>query len=96
MTAFTLRYGEAVAEDLAAVPANIRKRLVRAIEGRLATAPDRYGERLAQSLSGLWRIRCGDYRIVYEIDEAARTVTVWAVRHRRRVYDEALRRWMRR
>ncbi len=33
-----------------------------------------------------WRIRIGDYRMIYEIDDHARTVKVMRVRHRREVY----------
>ena len=83
---------EAVAEDLMKLPANIRARIIRAVESRLATEPTRYGIRLSQSLGGLWKIRVGDYRIVYEIKE--HIVTVWAIRHRKDVYSEAERRWL--
>lgn len=40
--------------------------------------------RLANSQD--WRIRVGDYRIVYTINDVARTVTVLRVGHRREVY----------
>jgi mRNA interferase RelE/StbE len=83
---------EVVAEDLVELPANVRARMVRAVEKRLATEPTRYGVRLRQSLGGLWKIRVGDYRIVYEIEEER--VTVWAIRHRKDVYEEAERRWL--
>lgn len=83
---------EVVAEDLAELPANIRARIIRAIESRLTTEPTRYGIRLSQSLSGLWKSRVSDYRIVYEIGE--KRVTVWAIRHRKDVYREAERRWL--
>jgi len=33
-----------------------------------------------------WRIRQGDYRVIYEIDDAAQTVTVLRVRHRKDAY----------
>ena len=33
-----------------------------------------------------WRIRIGDYRIIYEIDEKEKAVKVMRVRHRREVY----------
>ena len=33
-----------------------------------------------------WRIRVGDYRVVYEIDDKTRTVTVQNIGHRRDVY----------
>lgn len=83
---------DVVAEDLTELPANIRARIIRAVESRLTTEPTRYGVRLRQSLAGLWKIRVGDYRIVYEIEE--RKVTVWAIRHRKDVYAEAGQRWL--
>ena len=33
-----------------------------------------------------WRIRIGQYRVIYEIDDAARIVTVLDIGHRREVY----------
>lgn len=83
---------DVVAEDLTELPANIRARIIRAVDSRLTTEPTRYGVRLSQSLGGLWKIRVGDYRIVYEIEE--KKVTVWAIRHRKDVYAEAGRRWL--
>jgi mRNA interferase RelE/StbE len=35
----------------------------------------------------LWRIRVGDYRVVYSINDEKRLVTVTRVRHRSEVYD---------
>ena len=36
--------------------------------------------------TGLWRIRQGDYRIVYAIDDKAKLVTIVRVGHRREIY----------
>jgi len=36
--------------------------------------------------AGLWRIRVGDYRMVYFIDDAGQTVDIRIVAHRREVY----------
>jgi mRNA interferase RelE/StbE len=33
-----------------------------------------------------WRIRVGNYRVLYQIDDKTRTVTILAVSHRRDVY----------
>jgi mRNA interferase RelE/StbE len=33
-----------------------------------------------------WRIRFGNYRIIYKIDDASKTITVVNVGHRREVY----------
>ena len=34
-----------------------------------------------------WRIRVGDYRVIYQIDDPARTVLVLHVGHRRDIYS---------
>jgi len=34
-----------------------------------------------------WRIRVGDYRVIYQIDDPARNVLVLHVGHRRDIYD---------
>jgi len=34
-----------------------------------------------------WRIRVGDWRVIYTIDDAARHITITRVAHRREVYD---------
>jgi len=33
-----------------------------------------------------WRIRIGDYRVIYEIDNKKKVVRIMRVRHRREVY----------
>ena len=80
-------------EDLGEMPQNIRARILRAIEQRLTTAPTRYGVRLQQSLTGLWKLRVGDCRVVYELEGAR--LSVWAIRHRKDVYPVVERRWFR-
>jgi mRNA interferase RelE/StbE len=34
-----------------------------------------------------WRIRSGDYRVIYEIDDAQKKITVLHIGHRRDVYS---------
>ena len=36
--------------------------------------------------SGMWRVRVGDYRIIYEVDDDRRMVEVLKVAHRREAY----------
>jgi len=36
--------------------------------------------------AGLWRIRRGDYRIVYSIDDDRKTITILRIGHRREIY----------
>jgi mRNA interferase RelE/StbE len=55
---------------------------------RIATAEDprRFGRPLTADLSGLWRYRVGDYRIVAKIEADRLVVLVVTVGHRREVY----------
>ena len=38
--------------------------------------------------SRFWRLRIGDYRVIYEIDKAEKRVIVLFIGHRKRVYDD--------
>lgn len=95
MSNFSIRYRPEVHDDLDEIPSNVQKRIKRAIERRLEPDPDKYGERLTRSLLGLWRVRSGDYRIVFEIDDKSNVVTIWAIRHRKNIYPTAEQRWRR-
>jgi mRNA interferase RelE/StbE len=53
----------------------------------LADNPRPAGCKKLKGHRDLWRIRIGDYRVIYAIDDAARTVTVTHVAHRREVYE---------
>lgn len=52
----------------------------------LAEAPRPNGCKKLVGLEG-WRIRIGNYRIIYEIDEYIRKVTVLDIGHRRNIYS---------
>jgi mRNA interferase RelE/StbE len=49
--------------------------------------PRPFGVKLLRGENRYYRIRQGDYRIVYDIDDETMMVTVVAVGHRREVYD---------
>ncbi len=77
-------------EDLPRISAELRRRIARSIETRLATAPERYGAPLSGSLRGYWKLRVGDYRVVFQMRE--REVWILAVIHRKDAYERAERR----
>ncbi len=58
------------------------------ISSRILTLEDNPRPRGVKKLSGReeYRLRVGDYRLLYTIDEEGHTVTVFAVGHRREVY----------
>jgi mRNA interferase RelE/StbE len=60
-------------------------RIARAIDS-LTDNPRPPGCLKVKTAEGLWRIRVGDWRIGYEVDDAKRTVIVITVGHRREFY----------
>jgi mRNA interferase RelE/StbE len=77
-------------DDKKRVPAAQWARIGRAIETRLADAPERHGESLTGSLRGYRKLRVGDYRVVFEVVKTE--VRILAIIHRREVYERATRR----
>jgi mRNA interferase RelE/StbE len=71
--------------DLSRLSAEIHDRVIAAI-GALATNPRPPGSRKLAGNENDWRIRVGDYRVVYEVDDHSREVRINRVRHRREVY----------
>jgi len=59
--------------------------VIRAMQA-LTKNPRPTGCRKLTGSDGDWRIRVGEYRVVYEIDDTAREVRVNRIRHRREVY----------
>lgn len=75
----------AAERDLKSLPTAIFNRIVPRIRA-LAEDPRPSGcHKLAGSKND-WRIRIGNYRVVYEIDDARKLVRIFRVRHRREVY----------
>lgn len=60
-----------------------QKRIVRAIRNKLITKPKVFGKPLSGAFSGLWKLREGRYRIIYEIEEEKIQVYVIIVGFRR-------------
>jgi len=79
-----------VEDDLRPIGRLHRRRVLDAIEERLTSHPDQYGKPLGGRLSGLRRVRVGDFRIVYQIKDDQ--VIVWAAIHRKNVYIELAKR----
>jgi mRNA interferase RelE/StbE len=64
---------------------DVHDRVIIAIQG-LATNPRPPGCRKLTGSENDWRIRVGDYRVLYEIADAIRIVRVNRVGHRRDIY----------
>ena len=76
--------------DIPSLSAVISKRIKLSIEQRLVVKPELYGIPLRGTLKRYWKLRVGDWRVVYSIKN--KIVYILVIAHRREVYDIADRR----
>lgn len=88
--AFQLLYHPEVRADIAKINEKLKTRIRKAIETRLAVAPQQYGEPLRKTLKGYWKMRVGDYRIVFKI--SGNEILILAILHRKTVYESISKR----
>ena len=74
----------AAEKDLKGLFSKLHNRVIKA--QNLADDPRPSGCRKLAGGDNDWRIRVGEYRVVYEIDDMAKIIRVNRVRHRREVY----------
>ena len=78
---------QAAERDLRRLSAEEFHRIVPQIKA-LADNPRPFGCHKITGSKSDWRIRVGDYRVLYEIDAKAKIVRVFRIRHRREVYRQ--------
>ena len=86
-TPYCLQYDPDTDSDFKKLDPPSRKKILRGIHNKLGTNPKIYGKPLVGELKGLWRLRIGDYRVIYQIRKTERAVLILKVGHRREVYD---------
>jgi len=82
---YTLKIDDKVFKDLKKIDKTWQKRILSKIKTTLIEDPYS-GKKLVGNLSPFWRIRVGDYRVIYVIEEEIVTVEVIKVKHRKEVY----------
>lgn len=86
MARYELRIKPSVAKDLRGIPPADVRRVLDRIEGLREDARPLGAEKL--SGQERYRLRQGDYRVLFEVDDAVGLVEVVKVAHRRDVYRE--------
>jgi mRNA interferase RelE/StbE len=82
---YQISLAKSARKQLQALDRALALRVIGRIE-TLAVTPRPAGCVKLEGGAGLWRIRIGDYRVIYEIDDDHRRVDISAVRHRRDAY----------
>ena len=83
--AYTVSVVPSVAKDIRALDDDTKRRVARVIDA-LADSPRPHGVEKLKGEDNIFRVRVGDYRIIYQISDRQLIVLVVRVRHRREVY----------
>ena len=83
---YRIRILAAAARDLARLDKRIARRIVRRMQWLAANLEAVRLETLSGDLAGLYKLRVGDYRVLYEILREERTILIHAIGHRRDIY----------
>ena len=82
---YRILYHEDARRELERLSREAQRRIMKAVEERLSRSPEMYGKPLRFSLKGLWSLRTGDYRVIYQVEDEE--VIIVRIGHRREVYD---------
>jgi mRNA interferase RelE/StbE len=82
---FTVVFARSARKELQSLDPPVASRILKRIEA-LVSSPRPAGARKLEGATDLWRIRIGEWRVVYRIVDRQRLVDIVAVRHRREAY----------
>jgi mRNA interferase RelE/StbE len=87
MPSYKIIFKPSVHKDLRKLTRRMVERSLEKIEG-LGETPFPANSLKLEGAEQLYRLRIGDYRVVYQVDNAAREITIHYIRHRREVYKK--------
>jgi mRNA interferase RelE/StbE len=82
---YTVVFARSARKELQALDRTVAARVLKRIEA-LRLEPRPSGCKKLEGTEDLWRIRIGDWRVVYAVDDARALVEVSVIRHRREAY----------
>lgn len=85
MKIYVLRFSKSADKEFGKLPRDVQRRIGRSLD-RLTVDPRRQGNVRPMVGSTSWRLRVGDYRIIYDIYDTELVILIIKVSHRRDVY----------
>lgn len=82
---YTVSLTRAAVKEIARLPPKIRGQIDRRLD-ELRTTPRPHDARRLVGRGKGYRLDVGEYRILYDVDDPARLVVIWRVKHRKDVY----------
>ena len=87
MADYSISFARSSRKELEHLSGELTERILAKIE-TLAENPRPVGVIKLHGQKNLWRMRVGDYRVVYSIDDFSKMIDVSVIRHRRDVYRD--------
>jgi mRNA interferase RelE/StbE len=86
--AWAVEFDAAADRDLKKIDQQQKRRILKYLRKKIATKKDprRFGDPLRKNLTGLWKYRICDYRVICDIQDEKVLVLVLRVGHRSKVY----------
>jgi mRNA interferase RelE/StbE len=83
---YRIRILDAATRKLARLDKPVGRRIVERIRWLAANLEDIKPEAFTGNLAGLYKLRVGDYRVIYEVVRGEQTIMIHAIGHRREIY----------
>ena len=84
---YTVQFKKSAEKELEKLPTQIIKRISKAIDGLTENPRPVGSKKLEGQRESLWRIRIGDYRVIYLIEVVIRIVEIRRIGHRKDIYE---------
>jgi mRNA interferase RelE/StbE len=85
MASYKIRWKSSAERDLRNIDSQQIPRIIKAVEA-LADTPFPSAARKLRGSERIYRVRVGDYRVIYQVESELKAVIVYYVRHRKRAY----------
>jgi mRNA interferase RelE/StbE len=84
---YSITFARSARKELEKLPSNAAGRILDKIQA-LSKLPRPEGVTKLHGQKNLWRIRAGDYRVVYSVNDSNKAIDIFVIRHRRDVYRD--------
>lgn len=84
---YSVTYELEALADLEKLPKNVCQRIITKVNWLAQNFDQIAPQPLSNNLSGFFKLRVGDYRVIYEFDRAEESITVDRIGHRSEIYD---------
>ena len=88
MASYNIFFKRSAEKELRSIPKPFLSKILEKVKS-LAQHPRPHGAQMLKGEKRYFRMRQGDYRIIYEVNDDAKTITIIKIGHRKEVYANA-------